>query len=136
MRSQRDVPLLVNLQPSGKYLMEDFYYAGGVPAVVRELGDLIHRDALTVSGKSIGDMTQDAPCYNRDVIATQAAPVKPQAGIAVLHGNLAPSGAVIKPSAASPHLLTHRGRAPSCSRISKTIARVSTIPNSTSTRRA
>ncbi len=106
-----DVPLLVNLQPSGKYLMEDFYYAGGVPAVVRELGDLLDRAALTVAGKTIGEMTHDAPCYNREVIATLAQPVKPAAGIAVLHGNLAPRGAVIKPSAASPALLVHRGRA-------------------------
>jgi dihydroxyacid dehydratase/phosphogluconate dehydratase len=106
-----DLPLLVNLQPSGRFLMEDFYYAGGVPAVVRELGDLIHRDALTVSGKSIGEATADAPCWNREVIATLAQPVKERAGIAILRGNLAPNGAVIKPSAATPALLTHRGRA-------------------------
>ncbi|MFN2461428.1 MAG: IlvD/Edd family dehydratase [Candidatus Velthaea sp.] len=105
------VPLLVNLQPSGKYLMEDFYYAGGVPAVVRELGDLIHRDALTVSGKSIGAMTADAPCWNREVIAPLHAPLQRDAGIAVLRGSLAPNGAVIKPSAATPALLRHRGRA-------------------------
>jgi L-arabonate dehydrase len=106
-----DLPLLVDLQPSGRFLMEDFYYAGGVPAVVRELGDIIHRDALTVSGKSIGEMTADAPCWNRDVIRTVAEPVKERAGIAVLRGNLAPNGAVIKPSAATASLLTHRGRA-------------------------
>ena len=106
-----EIPLLVNLQPSGTYLMEDFYYAGGLPAVVRELGDRLHRDALTVSGKTLGEMTHDAPCYDRDVIATLGNPVQPAAGIAVLHGNLAPKGAVIKPSAASPSLLKHRGRA-------------------------
>jgi dihydroxy-acid dehydratase len=106
-----DLPLLVDLQPSGRFLMEDFYYAGGVPAVVRELGDLIHRDALTVSGKSIGEMTAEAPCWNREVIRTLAEPLKEHAGIAVLRGNLAPDGAVIKPSAATASLLTHRGRA-------------------------
>jgi dihydroxy-acid dehydratase len=110
-RLAHDLPLLVDLQPSGRFLMEDFYYAGGVPAVVRELGDRIHRDALTVSGKTIGEMTADAPCWNREVIRTYDAPVKEKAGIAVLRGNLAPEGAVIKPSAATPSLLTHRGRA-------------------------
>jgi dihydroxy-acid dehydratase len=110
-RLGHDLPLLVDLQPSGRFLMEDFYYAGGVPAVVRELGERIHRDALTVSGKTIGEMTADAPCWNREVIRTFDAPVKEHAGIAVLHGNLAPGGAVIKPSAATPSLLVHRGRA-------------------------
>ncbi|HEV3089376.1 MAG TPA: IlvD/Edd family dehydratase, partial [Candidatus Elarobacter sp.] len=110
-RLAHDLPLLVDLQPSGRFLMEDFYYAGGVPAVVRELGDAIHRDALTVSGKSIGEMTAGAPCWNREVIRPLGEPVKTRAGIAVLHGNLAPNGAVIKPSAATPSLLTHRGRA-------------------------
>jgi dihydroxy-acid dehydratase len=110
-RLAHDLPLLVDLQPSGRFLMEDFYYAGGVPAVVRELGDRIHRDALTVSGKTIGEMTADAPCWNREVIRPFDAPVKEKAGIAVLRGNLAPEGAVIKPSAATPSLLTHRGRA-------------------------
>jgi dihydroxy-acid dehydratase len=110
-RLGHELPLLVDLQPSGRFLMEDFYYAGGVPAVVRELGDLVHRDALTVSGKTIGEMTVDAPCWNRDVIRTFEAPLKERAGIAVLRGNLAPDGAVIKPSAATPALLTHRGRA-------------------------
>jgi len=105
-----DMPMIVNLQPSGRYLMEDFYYAGGLPAVVRELGALLHRDALTVSGKTIGEMTENAPNYGRDVIATLAEPIKTHAGIAVLRGNLAPDGAVIKPSAATPALLTHRGR--------------------------
>jgi dihydroxy-acid dehydratase len=110
-RLGHDLPLLVDLQPSGRFLMEDFYYAGGVPRVVRELGDLIHGDALTVTGKTIGEATADAPCWNREVIYAMDAPVKPHAGIAVLRGNLAPNGAVIKPSAATPTLLTHRGRA-------------------------
>ena len=110
-RLGHDLPLLVDLQPSGRFLMEDFYYAGGVPRVVRELGDLIHRGALTVTGKTIGEATADAPCWNREVIYAMDAPVKPHAGIAVLRGNLAPNGAVIKPSAATPSLLTHTGRA-------------------------
>jgi L-arabonate dehydrase len=110
-RLAHDLPLLVDLQPSGRFLMEDFYYAGGVPAVVRELGDVIHRDALTVGGQTIGEATAEAPCWNREVIRTMAEPLKPNAGIAILRGNLAPNGAVIKPSAATPSLLTHRGRA-------------------------
>jgi L-arabonate dehydrase len=110
-RLAHELPLLVDLQPSGRFLMEDFYYAGGVPAVIRELGDLIHRDALTVSGKTIGEETAEAPCWNREVIRTFDAPVKTQAGIAILRGNLAPGGAVIKPSAATASLLQHRGRA-------------------------
>lgn len=107
----RDVPCLVNLMPSGKYLMEDFYYAGGVPAVIRELGDLIHRDALTVNGKTIGENTANAPCYNREVIKPFNEPLVKQGGLAVLGGNLCPNGAVIKPSAATPELMQHRGRA-------------------------
>ncbi len=107
----RGVPCLVNLMPSGKYLMEDFYYAGGVPAVIRELGDLIHRDALTVNGKTIGENTAGAPCYNRDVIRPFDEPLVKQGGLAILRGNLCPDGAVIKPSAATPALMKHRGRA-------------------------
>src|ERR1700730_5579226 len=105
------LPLLVNLMPSGTFLMEDFYYAGGIPAVVRALGDLINRDALTVNGKTMGENTADAPCWNAEVIHSREKPIKERAGIAVLRGNLAPGGAVVKPSAASPHLLKHRGRA-------------------------
>ncbi len=105
------LPCLVNLQPSGQYLMEDFYYAGGLPAVMREIAPLLHLDALTVNGKTLGENIREAPCYNRDVIKTTEEPFKEHAGIAVLKGNLAPDGAVIKPSAASPHLLRHRGRA-------------------------
>ncbi|MFL6605825.1 MAG: L-arabinonate dehydratase [Steroidobacteraceae bacterium] len=105
------LPCLVNLQPSGQYLMEDFYYAGGLPAVMKEVAHLLHVDALTVNGRSIGDNIKDAPCWNRDVVRPFAEPFKREAGIAVLRGNLATDGAVIKPSAASPHLLNHRGRA-------------------------
>jgi dihydroxy-acid dehydratase len=91
--------------------MEDFYYAGGVPAVVRELADVIHRDALTVNGKTIGENTADAPCWNREVIHERSQPIRENAGLAIVRGNLAPNGAVIKPSAATPGLLKHRGHA-------------------------
>ncbi|HMY74035.1 MAG TPA: dihydroxy-acid dehydratase, partial [Blastocatellia bacterium] len=107
----RGVPCLVNLAPSGKYLMEDFYYAGGVPVVIRELGDLIHGDALTVNGHTIGENNVNAECFNREVIHTVESPFKPDGGIAILRGNLAPNGAVLKPSAATPELMQHRGRA-------------------------
>ncbi len=110
----RDVPTLVNLQPSGKYLMEDFCYAGGLPAVMRELGEggLLHLDALTVTGKTIGENVDGVPCWNREVIHALDAPFQQAGtGTAVLRGNLAPDGAVIKQSAASPNLLKHRGRA-------------------------
>jgi len=107
----RGIPCLVDLMPSGKYLMEDFYYAGGLPAVIRELGDRIHRDALTVNGKTLGENVTDAPCYNREVIRSISEPLAKEAGIAILRGNLCPNGAVIKPSAATPSLMKHRGRA-------------------------
>lgn len=106
-----DVPLLLNLMPSGKFLMEDFYYAGGLPAIIRELGDLIHQDALTVNGKTMGENTREAPCYDREVIGSLDQPFKERSGIAVLKGNLAEDGAVIKPSAATPKLMKHRGKA-------------------------
>ena len=109
----KNVPTMLNLKPSGKYLMEDFYYAGGLPPIVRALGEkgLLNKDALTVNGKSIWDNCQQAPTYNADVIMPFEKPLLDQGGIAVLTGNLAPDGAVLKPSAASPHLLKHRGRA-------------------------
>jgi len=112
-RLGRNVPCLVNLMPSGEYLMEDFFYAGGLPTVLRELGEagLLARDALTVNGKTIWQNVADAPCYDRKVIHGMSAPFKPQGGIRVLRGNLAPDGAVIKPSAATPALLQHSGRA-------------------------
>jgi L-arabonate dehydrase len=109
-RLGRDVPCLVNLMPSGTYLMEDFYYAGGLPVVLRELGDLVHRDALTVTGRTIGENVANAPCYNADVIRPLSNPLMADGGIAVLRGNLCPDGAVIKPAAASAHLLRHTGR--------------------------
>ena len=106
-----EVNCLLNLQPSGKYLMEDFCYAGGLPAVLREILPLLHGDSLTANGKTLRENVENAPCYNREVIKTMDEPFAEAAGIAVVRGNLAPDGAVIKPSAASPHLLTHRGRA-------------------------
>ncbi|MBU70365.1 MAG: dihydroxy-acid dehydratase [Cupriavidus sp.] len=105
------LPCLLDLQPSGRHLMEDFYYAGGLPAVIRELRDVLARDALTVNGKSLWDNCKDAPNWNREVIHAFDAPFKAGAGIAVLYGNLCPDGAVIKPSAATPALLKHTGRA-------------------------
>src|SRR5688572_16070256 len=96
-RLGRDVPCLVNLMPSGKYLMEDFYYAGGLPAVIKEIGGLLHKTALTVNGKTIWENSKDATCFNREVITPLKQPFKPQGGIAVLKGNLAPTGAVLKP---------------------------------------
>ena len=107
----REVPCLVNLMPSGKYLMEDFYYAGGLPAVMQEMGDLLHGGVLTVSGQTMAENNAAAECYNRDVIFPRDQPFKAQGGIAVLRGNLAPSGAILKPSAATPELMQHRGRA-------------------------
>jgi len=112
-RLGRGVHTLVNLMPSGKYLMEDFYYAGGLPAVIRELGEngKLHNNALTVNGRSLWENNKDAPCWNRDVIHTFRKPFKKDTGIAVLRGNLCPDGAIVKPSAATPKLLKHRGRA-------------------------
>jgi len=112
-RLGRDVPTIVNLMPSGKYLMEEFFYAGGLPVVIRRLGEagLLHKDALTVSGGPIWEEVKDVRNWNEDVILPTDKALASQGGIAVLKGNLAPSGAVLKPSAASPSLLVHRGRA-------------------------
>jgi dihydroxy-acid dehydratase len=110
-RLGRDMPCLVNLMPSGKYLMEDFYYAGGLPVVIRESGKFLHKKALTVNGRTIWENSKDAVNYNDAVITPIAKPFKPQGGIAVLKGNLAPDGCVLKPSAATPNLLKHKGRA-------------------------
>ncbi len=110
-RLGREMPCLVNLMPSGQYLMEDFYYAGGLPVVIREIGRFLHKKALTVNGKSLWENSKDAVNYDSKVITLLRAPFKPQGGIAVLRGNLAPNGAVLKPSAASPQLMKHKGRA-------------------------
>ncbi|WP_428030230.1 IlvD/Edd family dehydratase [Ancylobacter sp.] len=112
-RLGRDIHCLVDLMPSGRFLMEDFYYAGGLPAVLRALGErgLLHKDARTVNGRTMWENVSAAPNWNAEVITSFEAPFKPDAGIAILTGNLAPDGAVIKPSAASPHLMQHTGRA-------------------------
>jgi L-arabonate dehydrase len=112
-RLGRDVATIVNLMPSGKYLMEEFFYAGGLPVVLKRLGEggLLHKDALTVSGHSIWDEVKDVVNHDPDVILPVEKALTSQGGIAVLKGNLAPKGAVLKPSAASPELLCHRGRA-------------------------
>jgi L-arabonate dehydrase len=110
-RLSRNVPLVANLQPSGKYFMEDLYYAGGIPAVMKELEKFLHADAITVNGKTVRENFEKEDCYNREVIATVERPFNPLSGVAVLRGNLCESGAVIKPSAASPHLLQHKGKA-------------------------
>ena len=107
----KSTPFLVNLRPSGKYLMEDFYYAGGLPVVMKELLPLLHADALTVNGQSMADNVRGAVCYNEDVIRPLALPLAPEGGTVILTGNLCPDGAVLKQSAASPHLLVHTGRA-------------------------
>ncbi|HTP74452.1 MAG TPA: IlvD/Edd family dehydratase [Burkholderiaceae bacterium] len=106
-----EMPCLVDIQPSGKHLMEDFCYAGGLPAVMKEIASSLHLDHVTVTGKTVKENIADAENFNPDVIKTVANPFKARAGIAVLRGNLAPRGAVIKPSAATPALLVHKGRA-------------------------
>jgi len=105
------IPLLVNLKPSGKYLMEDFYYAGGLPVVLREMQKYLHNDVITVNGSTLGQNNADMTCHNTEVVATIDKPLQEAAGIAVLKGNLCENGAIIKPSAASPELMKHRGRA-------------------------
>jgi dihydroxy-acid dehydratase len=110
-RTGADVPLLVNLQPAGQFLMEDFHRAGGLLAVLREVEDLLDPGPITVTGKPLTDYLADAEIWDREVIRPRSEPLQPHAGIAVLYGNLAPDGAVIKPAAATPGLLKHRGRA-------------------------
>ena len=107
----RDIPTIVDLMPSGRFLMEDFYYAGGLPAVIKAIGDFINKDALTVNGRTIWENCAAAPNYNNDVIRGLDNALTENGGIAVLRGNLAPNGAVLKPSAATPELMQHRGRA-------------------------
>jgi dihydroxy-acid dehydratase len=106
-----EMPCLVNLQPSGKYLMEDFCYAGGLPVVMKEIAADLHLDALTVNGKTVGENIAGAENFNQDVIKPLSTPFMEKAGIAVLRGNLSPREAVIKPSAATPALMVHTGRA-------------------------
>ena len=110
-RISRETPYITNVKPSGQFLMEDFFYAGGLPCVTKELLPLLHGDALTVSGRTVADEVQEVQIRNRDLIKTLDQPLNPEGGTAILYGNLAPNGAVIKQTAASPHLLRHRGKA-------------------------
>ena len=109
----KDIPTLVNLQPSGKYLMEDFYYAGGLPVVIKKLLDknILHANEATVNGKTIYENNKDAKCWNDNVIMDFSKPLVEDGGIKVLRGNIAPNGAIIKPSAATPELMKHKGKA-------------------------
>jgi len=112
-RLGRDIPTIVDLMPSGRFLMEDFYYAGGLRAVMRAIGNAgwLDLDAMTVSGKTVGELCREVSNWNEEVIRPLNNPLTPQGGIAILRGNLAPNGAVIKPSAATPKLMQHRGKA-------------------------
>ena len=107
----RRTPVLANIRPTGQYLMEDYYYAGGLRAMLKELGDLIDGAQRTVNGKTLGENIADAEIFNDEVIRRRSAPLMPDNGLAVLRGNLAPDGAVIKPGAADPKLHVHTGRA-------------------------
>ena len=107
----RDTPILANLRPAGHYLMEDFYYAGGLPALLNNLRDLLDLQQKTITGKTLGENIEGAKVFNEDVIRTRENPLATSDGIAVLRGNIAPNGAVIKPPAAEPHLLKHTGKA-------------------------
>jgi dihydroxy-acid dehydratase len=110
-RLSRRTPVLGNIRPSGRFLMEDFYYAGGLRALMGRLRDLLHLECATVAGSAIGDGLDEAQVYNDEVILSRAAPLSNEGGVAVLRGNLAPDGAVIKQTAMEPHLLRHRGSA-------------------------
>ena len=107
----RTTPFILNLKPSGEFLMEDFFYAGGLPALLSELRPLLHMDAMTVTGRTLGENVSGTINHNPDLIRSLDEPLNSEGGLAVVYGSLAPSGAVIKPTAASPDLLTHRGRA-------------------------
>jgi L-arabonate dehydrase len=107
----QQIPLLANLQPAGKYFMEDLYYAGGIPAVHKELREFLHNDCLTVNGNTLGENAESSACYNRDVIATVQEPFSPNSSIVVLKGNLCENGAVMKPACATPELMQHTGKA-------------------------
>jgi dihydroxy-acid dehydratase len=110
-RLSKRVPVLGNIRPSGKYLMEDFFYAGGLPGLLDRIRDVLNVDCVTANGKTLGENIKGAGVYNDDVIRTRDNPVAKEGGVAVLRGNLCPDGAVIKPTAAEPHLLKHRGPA-------------------------
>ena len=110
-RLSANIPLIANLQPSGKHFMEDLFYAGGLPAVLKELKEILNNDSITVNGKPIGENYRNAQNYNDDVIGSVADPFSDATGLAILNGNLCENGAVIKPSAASGHLMKHTGKA-------------------------
>lgn len=110
-RLSANIPLIANLQPSGKHFMEDLFYAGGLPAVLKELKEILHNDCISVNGKPIGENYRNAQNYNKDVIGSMADPFNDATGLAILNGNVCENGAVIKPSAASGHLMKHTGRA-------------------------
>src|SRR6185312_12572392 len=107
----KNIPLIANLQPSGKYFMEDLFYAGGLPAVLKQLDPILHRDCTTANGKTVQENYSDAVTYNSEVIASLEQPFNAETGLAVLNGNVCENGAVIKPSAASEHLMKHTGKA-------------------------
>ena len=107
----RTTPFLLDLKPSGRFLMEDFFYPGGVPALLKELSPLLHQEAMTVTGLTLGENTADAQVHNRELVRTIEQPMDSEGGLAVLRGSLAPDGAIIRPTAASPELLVHHGRA-------------------------
>ncbi len=107
----RTTPMIADISPSGRFLMEDFFYAGGLPAAMKEIADLLHLDAMTATGKTMGENLADAECYNREVIRSRDNPVQATGGTVILHGNLCPNGAVLKTSAADEKLLQHEGRA-------------------------
>ena len=107
----RNIPLLANIQPSGEHFMEDLYYAGGLPALMNQMKEHLHTSIVTVNGNTVGENIENTPIYESSIISTFDAPFKPDSGIAVVRGNLAPNGAVLKPSAASKELFKHRGKA-------------------------
>ena len=107
----KDIPLLANLQPSGNYFMEDLYYAGGIPAVMKEMLHKLNQSCITVNGKSVKENVEHAECYNREIVSTFDEPFNKSSGIVVLKGNLCENGAVLKPSAATPSLMKHTGKA-------------------------
>lgn len=120
----RTTPFITNIKPSGAFLMEDLFYAGGLPAVMKELSPLLHSNAFTVTGKSMGENVANAQCFNREVIKPLQQPLFPEGGTVILKGNLIPCGAVIKQTAASPHLQKHKGRAVVFENFSDMMARV------------
>ena len=107
----KTTPFLLNLKPSGQYLMEDFYYAGGVPALMGRIESLLDRDNITVTGNTLGENISGHMVHNDDIIRSMSDPLDPEGGLAVLYGNIAPTGAIIKPTAASPDLMVHKGKA-------------------------